>query len=69
LLQFQTDYGQAAAKSAADRRFLFIDAALVVVSRDVPWTVWRPSALRGKQFLSGIRDTDKNHPQVKQWRH
>jgi hypothetical protein len=62
LLQFQTDYCQTAAKSAADHRFLFVDWALVIISRDVPRTVWRAATLRGEQFRSGIRDTDENHP-------
>ena len=60
---------KAAAKSATDRCFLFVDRALVIFPRDVPWTVRRAAALRGKQFLNRIWDTDKNHPQVKQWRH
>src|SRR5262244_2783004 len=55
LLQFQADYRQTAAKSAADHRFLVVDLALVIPSRDVPRTVWRAAPLRGEQFLSGIR--------------
>jgi hypothetical protein len=54
LLQFQTDYRQTAAKSAADHRFLFVDLALVISSSDVPRIVWRAASLRGEQFLSGI---------------
>jgi hypothetical protein len=69
LLQFQTDYRQTAAKSAANHRFLFVDLALVISSRDVTRTVWRAAPPRGEQFLSGIRYAYQNHPQVKQWRH
>ena len=69
LLQFQTDYCQTAAKSAAYHRFPFVDLALVISSRDVPRTVWRAAPMRGEQFLSGIWYADENHPQVEQWRH
>jgi len=69
LLQFQTDYRQTAAERAADHRFLFVDLALVISSRDVPRAVWRAAPPRGEQFLSGIWYADENHPQVEQWRH
>ena len=69
LLQFQADYRQTAAESAADHRFLFVDLALVISSRDVTRTVRRAASLRGEQFLSGVRYADENHPQVEQWRH
>jgi hypothetical protein len=69
LLQFQTDYSQTAAESAADHRILFVDLAPVISSRDVPRPLWRAAPLRGEQFLSGIRYADENHPQVEQWRH
>jgi len=39
LLQFQTDSCQTAAKRTANRRFLFIDLALVLIPRHVPRTV------------------------------
>ena len=48
LFQFQTDYRQTAAKSATDHRFLFVDLALVISSRDVPRTVWGAAPLRGE---------------------
>ena len=40
VLQFQTDYCETAAKRAADRRFLYVDLALIIIPRDVPRTVW-----------------------------
>ena len=39
LLQFQTDYGQTATKSAADRPLLFVDRTPVIIPRDAPRTV------------------------------
>ncbi len=39
VLQFQTNDRQSAAKGAADRRFLFVDWTLIIISRDVPRTV------------------------------
>jgi hypothetical protein len=69
VVQFQTNDRQTAAKRAADRRFLGIDWALIIISRDVPRTVGGAATLRGEQFRCGIRDTDENHPQVEQGRH
>src|SRR5262245_29617257 len=55
-LQLQTDHRQTAAESAADRRFLFVELALVVSARDVSRTVWGTAALGGEELLNGIRD-------------
>ena len=69
VLQCQTNDRQTAAKRTADGRFLGVDWALVIISCDVPRTIGGAATLCSKQFLSRIRDTDENHPQVEQGRH